>query len=893
MAPLEGNLEKPFRLRCEYTHNPIGLDVEVPRLSWTLTDSLRGTRQSAYQVQISKERDALIGDMGDVWDSGKVVSRESVNIQYRGVPLETRQSYSWRIRWWDDEGRTSPYSDIAAFETGFLDEGEWSAHWIEGKDLFRKRIIVDKEIKSARAHVSGLGFYELYVNGSKIGDQVLDPGWTSYDKIVMYTTHDVTDHLTVGENVIAFILGNGRYAQQYRDELPPYMKSFIELYDSKNKVGILQLHLTFADGSEETHITDGEWTTEKGPLVEDDLVNGEVYDARLEHEGWNTPGYDDSQWAHASLAEPPRGRLASLAAFPPIAPVGTIKPVKITSSRPGVHVYDFGQNFAGWVRLRLRAPRGTEVKLRHAELLNPDGTLNVRPNRSARAEDTYIAKGGGLEEYEPRFTYHGFRYVEVTGFPGAPNLDTLEGVVVNSDIETTGGFSCSNPLLNDIHRNVVWGQLSNLIAIPTDCPQRDERLGWLGDAQLTVEEILYNFDAGAFLTKWIRDIRLAQRDDGSMPNFAPPNKTCYPSDPAWGIACIVVPWHLYLHLGDSRILEENYVTMRSWLDYLETQSEGHILRFSRFGDWCPPGQVKPLDTSGELVSTWCQYHGTLLLSKIEKILGKDSESLRTAEHADRIMEAFNGEFLGETSYDQGSQTSNLLPLWLDMPPDDTREKVLDHLIEDIVVTHDGHLSTGIIGTRYLLDTLTKHGRTDLAYQIATKTTYPSWGYMIREGATTLWERWEYLASEGMNSHNHIMFGSVDAWFYRVLAGINVDEDAPGYERVIFKPYPVDDLDHASASVETMRGTVSSSWKKNGKKLLCEVTIPTNSSGILHLPIPAESDPVIREGGETVWENGSYKHGLRGIDSAERTEDRIVFNLGSGVYSFEVDDSSNT
>jgi alpha-L-rhamnosidase len=781
----------------------------------------------------------------------------------------------------------SQYSENATFETGFLQEIDWRAEWIEGKDLFRKQITVNKKIKFARVYVSGLGFYELNVNGKRIGNQVLDPGWTSYDKLVLYSTYDITHDLVRGENVIGVILGNGRYAQKPSKNLPPYMLEFIEFYGQPNKKLLLQVQVNYLDGSKELFVSDDSWKTENGPIVEDDLFNGEIYDARQEKTGWMKQGFDDFGWLDVSLAEPPIGKLVSQTTLPPIRRNKMVQPVQMSNPEPGVYVYDLGQNFAGWVRLKVQGPRGSKVRLRFAELLNIDGTLNVVPNRSARAEDIYILKGERVEVYEPKFTYHGFRYVEVKGYPGTPNLDSVEGVVVNSDVGTIGGFSCSNKLINDIHKNIVWGQLSNLMSIPTDCPQRDERLGWTGDAHLTIEEIFYNFDAAAFFTKWIRDIREAQREDGALPNFVPSTESSYNSDPAWGIAGIIVPWYLYLHYGDKRILEENYEMMRKWVEFLETNSVNHVTKLTRFGDWCPPGQIKPLDTSGELVSTWCHFYGVMLLHKIEGVLGMTNQAKKTLELVECIKEAFNEKYLKKTFYDRGSQTSNILPLFLDMVPEQAQISVLNHLVEDIEENHGGHLATGIIGTRYILDTLTKHGYTELAYRIVTNTTYPSWGYMIKEGATTLWERWEYLASGGMNSHNHIMFGSVDAWFYKTLAGIRVDADHPGFEQVIIKPHPVGDLSHVSASIETPLGKVSSSWKIEGGDFFIEVSIPVNSQGTIYIPNMGVKNPIIEESDATVWKDETFVKGAPGILRGEWTKGYTIFWVGSGKYSFRL------
>ena len=725
------------------------------------------------------------------------------------------------------------------------------------------------------------------MNGNRVWDQVLDPAWTSYDKVILYSTYDVTKLVVDGENAMGVILGFGRYAQKPRPNQPPYITKFIELYGQPNRKLILQLMIRYVDGGEEVFVSDDTWNTEYGPVVEDDLCDGETYDARLERSGWWEPSYDDSGWSGASLAVPPGGELASQATLQPIRRVDFLKPLNLSNPKPGLFIYDFGQNFAGWAKLRVQGPRGTQVKLRFSELLSPDGTLNTKPNRSARAEDVYILKGGGVEIYEPRFTYHGFRYVEVSGYPGTPGLDSVEGVVVNSDVRTIGGFSCSNQLLNDVHKNIVWGQRSNMVGIPTDCPQRDERLGWTGDAQLAVEEALLNFDSVSFFTKYLRDIRVAQRPDGSLPNFAPACESSYPPDPAWGSACIILPWYIYLQCGDVRVLEENYWMMRRWVDFLESQSVNHITKLTRYGDWCPPGQIKSLDTSGELISTWYHLYGTMLLYEVEKVLGKVSEAEDTLKLVEKIKAAFNGDFLKDGRYyDKGSQTSNALPLYLDMG-DEATGLVLNHLVEDLIENHDGHLSTGILGTRYILDALTKHGHPALAYGIVSKTTYPGWGYMIREGATTLWERWEYIASGGMNSHNHIMFGSVDAWFYRVLAGLEADADGPGFEHIKLKPTPIGDLTHVSASVETVRGIVSSRWRIDEEVLFFDFSVPVNSRGTVYLPCLRASNPVIEESGSYIWKNETFVKGVPGVYSGEWIGDYITLEIGSGEYSFRL------
>ena len=910
-------IQRPTDLLCEYMTNPIGIDISHPRFSWVLRHSERGRAQSAYQILVASTRENLLNDVGDVWDSEKVESDKSVNMEYEGKSLESKSTYYWKVRWWDDKGQVSPFSEVATFEMGLLTEDDWDAMWIGGGDLLRTQFAIEGEVKQARAYVCGLGWYELRINGKKVGDHQLDPGQTDYERLVLYSTYNATDLLTEGENVIGVMLGSGRYAQDWSTTVPPGAQERLKLYKNASPKVILQLEIQLEDGSSRKVITDETGKVSKGPIIENDIYNGETYDAQLEKPGWDSPGYDDSEWEKAKVVEPPGGQLVSQATLPPIKIIKTIQPVALTNPKSDVYVYDFGQNFTGWVRLTVSGSHGTEVKLRHAEVLHLDGMINVLPNHKAKATDTYILKGEGIEVYEPRFTYHGFRYVEVTGYPGTPNLNTLQGIVVHSAVEPGGGFSCSNPLINHIHQCVLWSQLANLMSVPTDCPQRAERMGWLGDAQVTAEEAIYNLDMAGFYIKWLGDIREAQREGGSIPDVVPPYWQLYPADPAWGTACIVIPWSLYLYYADERVLADNYQVMKGWVDFLTTKTKGYLMTYSRISDWCPPGKFRSLDTPGELVSSWCYYHDALTLSNIAHVLGKSADAEKYAALSQSIKEAFNKEFLEEDYYGPSSkvvdmllrldvypergrkswrkrylctQTSNVLPLYMDMVPQNKKEAVLQNLFESVEITHDCHVSTGIIGTRYLLDTLTKYGRADLAYRLVTQTTYPSWGYMIQEGATTVWERWECLAGRGMNSHNHIMFGSVDAWFYKVLAGINPDPSAPGFRRVIIKPHIIGDLKYVSASVNTIRGLVSSNWRGGKNSLLLEVTLPVNSEGKVSLPLLGLKNPVVRESGKEVYKDGSYIQSVSGITAAKQDNGYITFDVGSGRYSFWIGES---
>lgn len=874
----------PSDLRCEFTLNPLGLDVTKPRFSWVVNHSRRGQYQLAYQILVSSSLSKIMEGEGDIWDSGKVFSRNSINVVFEGFPLESGKTYYWKVRFWDKSDNASAWSEIASFEMGLLSAKDWEGKWIQGGQLLRKVFTIEKEVRRARAYVCGLGYYELRINGLKVGDRALDPGWTDYDKRILYSTYDVSPQLKIGRNAIGIILGRGRHIEAYGYGAPR---------------AILQLSIEFLDGSKKIIITDETWKASAGPIISDDIYNGTRYDARLEKEGWDEPSYDDSNWSFCKLAEPPKGKLVSSATLPPVRVVGNIPPVDISNPKPGVYIYDFGQNFTGWVRLRVSGPAGSEVKLRYSELLCEDGMLNTLPNRGAEATDVYILKGIGVEEFEPRFTYHGFRYVEVTGFPGVPALESLEARVVHSDVESSGGFICSNQLLNRIHKNVRWGQLSNLMSIPTDCPQRDERMGWLGDAQLSAELAILNFWMPCFYEKFIADVRDSQAEDGSLPDVVPPYWKLYPADPAWGTAFVVIPWLLYIYYGDVRVLEENYDGIKKWVAFLTSQSVDHILSFSKYGDWCPPAHVRPVETPGEVVSTWVYYHDVSTLARIAKILGREEDFNIYSDLANKIKEAFNKKFLKEDRYaaevlpylpsflQSYSQTCNLLPLYLDMVPEDKLGAILKNLIEDIEVGHDKHLNTGIIGTRYILETLTKYGKAELAYAIAVQKTYPSWGYMIELGATTIWERWEFLAGSGMNSHNHIMFGTVDSWLYKVIAGINIDPSNPAFENFKIKPHMLGDLRYAGASLMTVRGLVSSEWVRADNSLMLKVCVPANSAAEVYIPKMGIENALISESGVVIWRGKEYLAMVEGITGGREEDGFVIFNVGSGSYIFEL------
>lgn len=862
-------------------------------------------------------------------------------------------------------------------------------------NLFRKEFTLNRKIKRARAFIAGLGYYELRINGEKIGDHVLDPGWTAYKKTVLYVVYDVTDQLKKGKNAVGVMLGKGH-------RLGTTM--------------LMQMNIEFTDATSMSVVSDGTWKSASGPIIAHHVFNGETYDARLEKDGWDKAGYDDSGWNKPKTTKGPGGALVSQVTEP-IKVIKSITPVKITNPKPGVYVYDMGQNFAGWARLSVKGDCGTRVVMKFAEDIHKDGMIDPTTNRAAKNTDIYTLKGKGMEVYEPRFAYHGFRYVEVTGFPGVPKRENLQGCVVHSAVESVGEFACSNPLINQIHRNILWGLTSNFYSVLTDCPQRDERAGWLECGHLLAEGAMFNFNMAGFYTKWITDMSDSQNEEGSLPPQTPyAGWAGWPGDPAWASSMVLSPWHLYNHYGDTRILETHYEAMQRWVDFLGRKSENHIVTYNVFGDWATPSNF---ETPGDLISTAFYYYCTTVMEKSSRILGKTAQADNYADLAKNIGKAFNDEFLyalpaelllpkaasttlppagdnvvenlidddpetifwsskgpksgdkvtidlgeikqikrimipfrgydffyegklqysldGENftdiadigsrfinksfsptpmryirilstkeqiawicmldfkafedieedqvsryQYVTGSQLCSAFPLFLGIVPDAHKEGVLNDLVHNVMVDHDGHLGIGEVGLKFLIEALTDNGRADVVYAMATKTTYPSWGDIINKGFTTLIEMWD-----GTGSHNHIMWGTIDEWFYKALAGIDLAPEAPGYKKIIIKPRVVGDLTWAKGSVNTIRGKVASSWEKKGNSLTLNVTIPANSTAKIYVPKIDLKQVKVTESGKIIWKDGSYVGSVAGITAGYENESSVIFVVGSGSYHFKV------
>ncbi len=891
-----GSHPVPTELRCEYLREPLGIDVPHPRFSWILSHPGKAQKQKAYRILVCSDLEQALRKNGDKWDSGEIESPQSFGIPYSGEPLESIKRYWWRVVWWNTAGKASGFSEPAQFGTGFLDGSEWQAPWISMKNpeefisrgtvilgryqgdyvqclgiYLRKEIQLKAEVERATAFISGLGFYELRINGKKVGDAVLDPAQTDYDKVALYSTFDVTDMLTQN-STIGLILGNGRHIENYGYGKPK---------------ATLQMEIEYEDGSRDVVVTDKSWKASDGPLRENGLYFGEHYDARLEMSGWDEAEFHNENWEKAEEVDGPS---LSSQMMPPVRVERFVKPQRLYSPTKGVYIFDFGRNFSGWARLKVRGPSGTKVELRYAELVHEDGTLNTATNDGADATDVYILRGKNRESWAPRFTYHGFRFVEVSGYPGAPSLESLEGCFVHSEVEHTGSFKCSNDLINRIHENVVWGHLSNLMSIPTDCPQRDERHGWLGDAHLAAEEAIFNFDLAPFYSNFISEIQLSQTQEGGLPDIVPGYlRSLYPADPAWGTAFITLAWLMYQHYGDERILADNFDSMRRYIEFLRSKAEGNIQKtLGKFGDWCPPGSIASKKTPVELVATWYYFHDVVLLGKIAAALGKKDDEKIFSLLADKIRSAFNRFFLRKDGYAslqngpldfEPSQTSNLLPLHLDLVPDDSKQQVIDTLVDSVIRLNDCHLDTGIIGTRYLLEVLCDIGQAEAAYKIASQTSYPGWGYMIAEGATTLWERWEKREGGGMNSQNHIMLGSVDAWFYKYLTGIK--PLSAGWRRIGILPHPLGDLEFVEAETSTPLGRLAVSWKRSEGQFELTADVPVGAEAEIGLPLLWEDSDLYDSGRKIRPEDGgTAQFSVSGVNN-----DRILIKTGSGKYHF--------
>jgi alpha-L-rhamnosidase len=882
-------------LTCEHKKDPIGLDVKQPRFSWKINGTGNNIMQSAYSVRVST--DQKFSSTKIVWQTGKTESEESILQAYAGTDLKSGQRYFWQVKIWDNKGRESKWSDVAFWEMGLLSQSDWKAKWIEmeGDTIryspaphFRKEFPVEKSIASARVYVTSHGFYELHLNGKKVGDQVLTPGWTSYGKRLQYQVFDVTGMLLKGNNAIGAVLGDGWYrgTLAWGDNWAIYGK----------KLGLLlQLKITFTDGSESLVVSDETWkASNDGAIRMDDIYNGETYDATKKLTGWDLSGYNDKNWQSLKTGNYSNSNLIASEGSP-IRKIQEIKPVKIFHTPKGKLIVDMGQNMVGWLRLKVTGNKGTVVTLRHAEVMDKYGEFYTTNLRAAKAQLTYTLAGTGEEIYEPRFTFMGFRFVEVTGFPGELTTDNLTGVVVHSDMTVTGSYESSNPLLNQLQHNIQWGQKGNFVDIPTDCPQRDERLGWTGDAQAFCRTAAYNMDVSSFFTKWLKDVAADQRPAGEIPFVIPDvldkqGSTTAPTSAGWGDVSVIAPWTMYLVYADKRILETQYPSMKAWVEYIRKKA-GDSYNWksgSVFGDWLfyhPPvnNHSEPDGfTEHDFIATAFYAYSSGILAAAAKELGKTEDEKFYNDLFKRIKEVFINEYVTNAGrVGTNSQTSYVLALMFNLLPDNLREKSVRFLVDDIK-SRRNHLSTGFLGTPYLCHVLSDNGYTDVAYDLLLQESYPSWLYPVKMGATTIWERWDGQKTDstfqdpGMNSFNHYAYGAIGDWMYRVSAGI--ETKGPGYKHIIIQPHPGKKLTYSKATFESSYGTIASGWERKDGKLIVKVRIPANTTASIILP--ATSADKITEGGKILSQN-LYLNDIKASDN------KLTMQTGSGEFTFEI------
>jgi alpha-L-rhamnosidase len=893
---------RPVGLRCEYRVDPLGVDERVPSLSWALESEGRGQVQSAYRVLAARSEEDLESEEDLLWDSGRVESSRCVGVEYEGEALRSGSRCVWKVRVWNEAGDPSSYGGPAVFEMGLLERSEWRGTWISrGKDpdedfdpptgeeyddlanglapspYLRREFPLDKPVSRARLYATARGVYELYINGNRVGNDMLAPGWTDYDKRIQYQTYDVTPLLAEGQNTLGAVLGDGWFAGFVGFD-PKHRGA---LYGPRPQL-LAQLNVEYEDGSRESLATDGSWRCSTGPILYSDLLVGESYDARREMPGWAEPGFDDSRWYGVGAEEI---EATNLVAQPDegIRVIEELEAKTVTEPESGRYVFDLERNMVGWVRLKVEGEAGTKVTLRHAEALNPDGTIYTENLRSARQTDTYILKGEGKEVYEPRFTFHGFRYVEVTGYPGEPQPGAITGRVVHSATPPSGSFECSSSLVNKLQENIVWGQRGNFLSVPTDCPQRDERLGWMGDAQIFVRTASFNMDVAAFFEKWMADVEDAQSPEGAFPDVAPLLRGSGLIDlrwgaPAWGDAGVIVPWTIFRTYDDTRIVERHYDAMARWMEYLH-QANPDLIRKNRmgnnYGDWLSP---KGDHTPKHLLATAYWAYDAKLMAEMAGATGRNEDAREYRNLNERIKAAFQEAFVSPDGRVEGdTQTCYLLALHMELLPEELRSAAAEHLVSTI--EREGwHLSTGFTGVGYLCPVLTEAGYTDVAYRLLNNETYPSWGYTIKNGATTIWERWDGWTESGfqspnMNSFNHYSLGSVGEWLYRYVAGI--DLGAPGYSQIVIRPCPGGSLTHARGEYDSVRGRISSSWKIEDDRFVLEALIPPNTTATVHVP----STDDVTEGGRPVDE-------ADGVAFLRAGEGETVLSVGSGSYEFE-------
>ncbi|UCS91780.1 glycoside hydrolase family 78 protein [Echinicola marina] len=896
------------KLLIENREQPIGIDNAQPLFTWIISSENRDLRQTSYELQVSSSEKHFSSNI--IWESGKVNTDQSIKVPYQGPELSSNQSYYYRVKVGTNKGN-SPWSGIAAWQMGLLKESDWKAEWIipgyeepdglKPSPIFRKEIQIEKQVTSATAFITAHGLYEAQLNGQRIGDAYFTPGWTSYNKRLQYQAYDITDQLKTGKNTIGAILGSG----WYRGEIGWGVNKY------GNGIALLmQIEVKYSDGSSQTFGTDSSWKSGTGAIQSSSIYDGETIDARKAQKGWSTADFDDQSWPNAKTAD--FGYTNLIATYnEPIRKQETLPAVKLITTPKGEKVLDFGQNLVGFVALDITGEKGSKITLQHAEVLDKEGNFYTTNLRAADQENTYILSGEGQEHFEPHFTWQGFRFVKIIGMEGEIHPENFTAVVLNSDMAKTGTFTTSNDNLNKLQHNIQWGQKGNFLDVPTDCPQRDERLGWTGDAQVFFRTAAYNMRVDNFFSKWMQDLAADQRADGAVPHVIPNVLGEHDAGSAgWADVSTIIPWQMYLLYGNQSILEKQYPSMKAWVDYIQNNSHHQLWNTgAHFGDWLfyrpdDDNDGRSALTDKHLIAQCFFAHSTQLLINTAKVLGKQEDVQNYTQLLEQIKAAFLQEFVTPNGrMVSSSQTAYVLALQFDMLPEDLRTQAAQRLANNIK-SYDYHLTTGFLGTPYLCHVLSRFGQQDLAFTLLMQPTYPSWLYPISQGATTIWERWDgqkpdgSFQTPGMNSFNHYAYGAIGDWMYRNLAGINSSETPgeTGYKSIIIRPHwnnqllsdkvkekVQQDLDEVNAQLQTYYGTVASHWKKENHQVTLNLTIPANTTAMVYLP----TDSL-----ETITEGGAALEKVKSIHTITQENGQVKLEIGSGNYTFIIAEKQN-
>lgn len=875
-------------LLTENRPNPLGLDVSLPRFSWQLSGDKRNLVQTAYEVVVFEQGKSKT----PAWNSGKISSSQSVFVPYAGAALQSGKKYKWLVQVWDNNGRAAK-SDTGSFQMALLNVADWKAKWIEPgyvedsvmrpSPLLRKEFSTIKKIVSATAYITAHGLYEAFINGQRIGNDYFTPGWTSYKNRLQYQVYDVTSMINKGNNAIGVALGSGWY------------RGVIGFSNNHNVYGkdialLMQIDIVYSDGSTGTVVSDESWKSSTGVIRYSEIYNGETIDAREDKMGWKSAGYNDAGWSGVKAGNHSMNVL--IATYnETVKRKETFKPVRIFKTPKGEQVIDFGQNLVGWVTLKVKGNAGDKITVSHAEVLDKSGNFYITNLRAAKAQDLYILKGGEEEIFEPHFTWHGFQFIKLEGYPGELKPENFTAVALYSDMPSTGSFSSSNALVNQLQHNIEWGQKGNFLDVPTDCPQRDERLGWTGDAQVFSRTAAFNMNVNNFFSKWLKDVAADQQPNGSVPFVVPnvlgPNAG---ASAGWADVANIIPWNMYLAYGDKRILENQYSSMKNWVGYMKTKSKNDLWNTGfHFGDWLfyrpdDDNDGRAAVTDKYLIAQCFYANSTQLLINAAKVLGRTEDITGYEDLLGRIKQAFNKEYVtGNGRLVSGTQTAYVLALNFDMLPQAQRQQAAERLVDNIK-NYGNHLTTGFLGTPYLCHVLTRFGYTDMAYNLLLQEKYPSWLYPVKMGATTIWERWDGIKPDGsfqvpsMNSYNHYSYGAIGDWMYRVMAGLDTYEDGVGYKHIKVQPHIGGGFGNASAVLQTYYGKLSSGWKVEADKILMDVEIPANTTATVYVPAASTG---------TVTESGMALGSVKDI-TVDRTEaGYVVLTLGSGVYHFSI------